>query len=166
MAGVARIGAGSGLEQPQRPRAGVPTSLTVLAGMPGSGKSHWRRDFMPGVPVLTLDGARGAGWGDGLPGLLRRAVELLAAGDVVADVTAVKQTDRAEWLRVARAAGALPKLVVFTTPAAVCIARNRRRPDDRRVPDDRMQWYAAEHARLVELAAREPWVEVRCVDGR
>lgn len=145
--------------------------LTVLAGMPGAGKSHWRRN-QPRDAVrncLTLDG--GVFKGDDsrarMGKLYGAARRLLADGlDVVADVTAVRSDDRAEWLALAATHGARATLVAFTTPVAVCVERNRRRPAGRRVPDERMAFYAGMHEALPRIASSEAWDEVVFVDGR
>jgi len=109
----------------------------------------------------------GTGGQGGMSSLYGRARRLLVDGDpVVADVTACRADDRAEWIAIARNADATTRIVVFTTPVEVCVARNARRPKGRRVPDERMAFYAGMHTCLPTIVAGEDWDEVVMVDGR
>lgn len=142
----------------------MPT-LVILCGMPGSGKSHYRRANYATTKHFSLDGQRANGWGGGIERLLRAAPRCLAEGDLVIDLTSLLAEHRAAWADVARRCGARTRVVVFTTAPEVCAFRNSRRTADRRVPDSRMQFAARLHRRLPAVVAREGFDEVVFVDG-
>lgn len=142
--------------------------------MPGSGKSALASKHLqaPGplaskqATVLTLDGVAGAEAAERSQDMFAAAAKVLVSGgNVVADVTAVRAEDRAAWLALARRHDAGTTAVVMSTPVSVCVARNRQRPPHRRVPDDRMAFYAGMHQALERMVRREPWDEVVVIDG-
>lgn len=115
--------------------------VVVVAGLPGSGKSTWLRQFAR--DVLSSDDIRTELTGD--PGdqsanarvfsLLRaRLAERLAAGIQVTyiDATNLNRRERRPFILAARSAKARAEAVWFDTPRDVCQARNRDR--GRQVP--------------------------------
>ncbi|HET6794573.1 MAG TPA: AAA family ATPase, partial [Acidimicrobiales bacterium] len=114
-------------------------SLVVLIGPSGAGKSHWAATSFRADQVVSTDGLRalvGTGPGDQRAGT--DAFDLL---DVVLDrrlgrglLTVVDSLGldpdrRRRYLEAARRHGFSAHAVVFDTPAEVCRARNRSRPE-------------------------------------
>lgn len=107
------------------------TTLTLLCGMPGAGKSTYA-SRVPNAVVLTADAMRLRP--DVAPRrlfaeLFARARKRLTEGhNVVIDVCALRREDREPWLRVARDVGADTHLVLIDTPYATCRERDAKRP--------------------------------------
>ncbi len=112
--------------------------LTMLIGIPGSGKSTYAQTL--GKPVLSLDGIRQELYGDErelgsareTDRVLRERLEKLArAGeDAVLDATHVSAQRRSRMIRLARRLGYDRIVGVwFRTPIGVCLKRNRERPN-------------------------------------
>lgn len=85
-------------------RSGDLKLVTLLVGAPGSGKSTWAMQYADDV------------------------------AQVVFDATFSRKIEREPIVEIARTAKLLVDAVVFLTPISVCIARNWRRSEDRRVP--------------------------------
>lgn len=117
--------------------------LRVLVAAPGTGKSTWcRAQGSTAGDVLSTDRAR-AEIGDGEDDqsvsasafdlVEQRAAACLAAGrDVTIDATGARRANRARWLALAAAHGAVPIAVRLRCPLLVALRRNRLR--SRRVP--------------------------------
>ena len=115
--------------------------VVVVAGLPGSGKSTWLRQFAP--DVLSSDDIRTELTGDAgdqsanahvFFRLRARLAERLATGKQVTyvDATNLTRRDRRPWILAARTAKARLEAVWFDTPREVCQARNSAR--GRQVP--------------------------------
>jgi protein phosphatase len=119
------------------------TTLTVLAGAPGSGKSTYAAARWSGDQIVSSDQIRakiGVSPGERAVTfrLFHSAIALrLARGlSAVADATSARPEHRAELLAIAREWGATAVLIVMNTPVEMCVANNAVREDRRRVPED------------------------------
>ena len=123
--------------------------ITVLVGIPGSGKSTWVANEYDGDGmVLSSDAIREELYGDeaiqGNPNevfdeLYYRMEECLKQDrDVVIDATSIGKRERYTTIKMAKQYNAKLEAVVFKTPVPVCIRRNDERV--RTVPD-----YAMDH---------------------
>jgi predicted kinase len=138
--------------------------LTLLAGAPAAGKSTWLAGKGEALgKVLSADEIRTHG-ADARAVFTRmqwRARHTLRCGaNVVVDACSLRSVDREEWLRIAIEAGARPEIVVFTTPIAVCRARDAARPHPANVDWERV---SRDHAALQRAVRREKWSRVQVV---
>lgn len=128
------------------------TTLTLLRGLPGSGKSTWARRHVDGNTVIvSLDGLREmmAGgrraWHETMSPQMGRMLarqanmlidNLLAEGvNVISDSQHVNPEYCMEELRIAQRYDARVETVTFDVPLSVLLERNRTRPDADRVPE-------------------------------
>ncbi len=116
--------------------------LTILIGIPGSGKSSYARRL--GEPTVSLDGIRRRLYGDAsilgktseVDRQMRRKLEAYArrGRDVVLDATHISSRRRRRMIRLGRGLGYQTIAGIwFNTPLAECLRRNRKRK--RRVPE-------------------------------
>lgn len=139
-------------------------TLTVLCGMPGSGKSTWAADYAALVDcrVISCDAVRaGEDPAHVFNAAHARARALLGQGtSVVFDACSLQPQARARLLRVGREARARCELVFFCTPMLLCATRNSGRLQPAYVSwiDVRAQARAAFRA-----VSSERWDGVRCV---
>lgn len=108
--------------------------LVILVGLPGSGKSTFARQRLPGHAVVSKDLMPNARDRD------RRQVELVVQAlrqgrSVVVDNTNPRRSDRAPLLALAREHGARAVGLYFDAAPRDCLARNRAREGRARVPD-------------------------------
>jgi protein phosphatase len=114
-------------------------SLVVLVGASGSGKSHFARTHFKPTEVISSDACRGmvsddpndqAATGDAFD-LLRYVVakRLSRALLTVVDATNVQPEARAPLAELAKTYHCLMVAIVFDLPEALCLERNRQRPD-------------------------------------
>ena len=114
-------------------------SLVLLVGSSGSGKSTFARQHFKATEVLSSDFCRGLVSDDennqkatkeAFEVLHFIAAKRLAAGKLtVIDATSVQPEDRRPLLALARQYHALVVTIVFHLPEALCLERNRQRPD-------------------------------------
>jgi protein phosphatase len=114
-------------------------ALVVLIGATGSGKSHFARRWFNPTEVISSDAARGMVADDETDqSVSNDAFELVnvIAGKrlkhrrlAVIDATNVRTADRKQWVELARRWHALPVAIVLDPGVAVCIERNKARPD-------------------------------------
>jgi predicted kinase len=111
----------------------MPT-LTVLMGVPGSGKTTWARTNAPGQVLCSTDrlrtdrGLTEAGVVAYLNALRSKAERSLAAGrDVIVDACNVRRNERSRWWGVARAQKARARLVVVYAPVQTALQVQRDR---------------------------------------
>jgi len=100
--------------------------LTLLMGIPGAGKSTWMKEH-----------------GDHLRANVPDAVEEFES-HVYVDATFIKPEWRAPFIEIAKAAGKPIHIVWLDTPLETCTARNSKRPEGRRVPEEVMEKMAEE----------------------
>ncbi|MBW4722394.1 AAA family ATPase [Saccharothrix obliqua] len=143
----------------------------MLVASPATGKTTWcgRQNTLLGV-VLSTDRTRaeiGAGEHDqGVSArvfdlVASRAAEHLAAGrDVTIDATGARRRDRARWLVLAAAHGAVPVAIRLRCPLWTALRRNRGR--ERRVPTlVLVRMWCAVRTLTPDRLHREGFAEVR-----
>ncbi|MGX9923505.1 AAA family ATPase [Streptomyces sp. NPDC002248] len=131
-------------------------SLVVLIGPAGAGKSTWAKSW-PATQVLELDHFRAQVSDDAADQeatedavfALQAVLEArLSRGKMtVVDTANTEAAVRAELIATARRHGVPTVALVVSTPASVCVERQRGRPVNRRVPE---QTVRAQHALMVE----------------
>lgn len=139
-------------------------TLTVMCGLPGSGKSTWAAKT--GKRVLSADGIKtGADPRETFTRMFALARSILSSGqDVVIDICALRPEDRRPWLNLAKQMGARTHLVVLDTPYSTCRARDAQRPPTKRA---RVEWHtlflrwSSVHSDL----RRERWGRVSLLKG-
>ncbi len=144
--------------------------LTVLAGLPGSGKSTWAtaQALTTGAAVVTVDDIRvgNADPASTINRARRRAAATLSAGaDLIVDSCNVHAQVRRSWLNVGRAAGARCVLLFIDTPVALCRSRNQQRPVGERVSAETYDRYLLAAQSTLAAVASEDWDEVSVVAG-
>lgn len=115
-------------------------TVTLVCGLPGSGKDTWIAATMPRHPVVSLDAIRAelnvAPTDDqGRVASLARQrarVHLRAGADFVVNATNVSRSMRSRWISLCRDYAAEVQIVVMEADLATLRERNRRR--DRPVP--------------------------------
>ena len=125
------------------------STLVVLVGAPGSGKSTWASQNGRGAIHVSQDGLIDAISPGGFERVYRpvyTAAEeavaraaLLAGHTVIVDRTNRTREHRRRWLAVAREARCPAIAVVMTASAEVCRLRNRARTPPRRLSEERME---------------------------
>jgi predicted kinase len=144
--------------------SGARSTVTVLIGCPGAGKSSWcRRQRGRLGAVVSFDTARehlaGAAADQSVTAQAvalthqRARGHLLAGKSVLVDATGAAILDRAGWLEVARQRTARPHAVVLRTPLALALRRNGVR--ERQVPEEVLvaMWHAIDRTTARELLA-------------
>lgn len=149
------------------------TALLVLAGPAGAGKSTLARRLFKPSQIVSSDQLRAAVADD--PGeqdassdafaLLRQIVErrLRRGLFTVVDATSLTSRAREELLRIGRSQEVAVYLLVVNTPPALCLERNRTRPNA--VPEAAIHRHARQLISTLELARREGFTRVDVVDG-
>ncbi|MEU3774225.1 ATP-binding protein [Streptomyces sp. NPDC032472] len=130
-------------------------SLALLIGAAGSGKSTWAKTWSD-TQVLELDRFRALVSDDpGCQEATSDAVRALQAvlearlarrKMTVVDATNCEPAARANLIATARRHGVPTVALVVPTPASVCVARQKARPANRRVPEHAV---LAQHAAMV-----------------
>jgi predicted kinase len=118
------------------PREEYRCTVTLLAGLPGSGKDTWLARHRPGLPVVSLDDLRAeldVEATDNQGEVIQRAREscrehLRAGRDFAFNATNVVRQTRKRWVDLFAAYGARIELVYLEPPLPVILARNERRP--------------------------------------
>jgi alkanesulfonate monooxygenase SsuD/methylene tetrahydromethanopterin reductase-like flavin-dependent oxidoreductase (luciferase family)/predicted kinase len=147
-------------------------AIVVLAGAAGSGKSTWAAERFRTAEIVSSDALRAA-VGSG-PADLDASVEAFELLDqivagrtkrslmTVIDTLGLDPQRRADYRRLARAAGLPAVLVIMNTAAALCRERSRRR--DRPVPAPVLTDQLRKISRLVQSADAEGWDQVLIID--
>ncbi len=123
--------------------------LIVLVGPPGSGKSTWAKQNGRGAVHVSQDDLIDAISPDGFEHLYRPiyaaaedaiARAALASGHtVIVDRTNRTRAHRERWLAIAHEADCPAIAVAMRASYSLCRKRNRRREDNRRLTEERME---------------------------
>lgn len=112
-------------------------TLTLLCGLPGSGKSTWAQTHRPGQPVVSLDALRvrhGVSAGDNQGRLVQEAKELArthlrAHESFVWDATALSRNQRAPLIQLGLDYGARVEIVHVEAARETAWRRNSEREE-------------------------------------
>ena len=146
--------------------------LTVLCGLPASGKTTWRLANGADTTVVCLDEVREELTGDAARQDFNESVMMVARGrardaleeerDVIIDATGLTREHRATWLDLAEGADCSTRCIYFPVSIEEALERNAAR--DRQVPEDAIRRMAG---RLEKPAFGEGFDEVLVLrDGR
>jgi len=138
--------------------------LTVLMGVPGSGKTTWvaantRNQVVCGTDRLRTESFTGASVVAYIESLRTRARRALTAGqDVVVDGCNTRRNERTRWRELARDHGAAPQLVVVhaSLTTVLAVQRDRAQP----VPADRVRTYHRDFTRSLSAIDGEGWARI------
>ncbi len=116
-------------------------TVTMMSGLPGSGKDTWLATNFPNLPVVSLDAVRvelDAGptddQGEVIQAARERCRELLRSGRSFAfNATNLLRLTRRRWIDLFADYGARVEVVYVEPPMAVILAQNKRR--ERPVPE-------------------------------
>ena len=111
--------------------------VTILSGLPGSGKDSWLRENRPDLPVVSLDRIRaqlGVGPTDNQGAVLQAGFEaarvhLRAGRDFAWNATCLTRRTREKICGLARDYEARITLVSLDVPLPIALTRNRQRAD-------------------------------------
>lgn len=121
--------------------------VTLMSGLPASGKDTWIRKNAAGLAVVSLDeiradlGAEGSGWSEEMEGRVqqeakRRAQELLRKRQTfVFNATHVTEQSRASRISLFKDYRVRTRIVHVEAPYQTILARNRLREGNARVPE-------------------------------
>lgn len=140
------------------------TTLTVLMGVPGSGKTTWvganaHGRVVCGTDRLRTDRFTGPATAAFMESLRVRARRALASGlDVVVDGCNVRRNERSRWQGLARQHGAATELVVVhaSLEDVLAVQRSRSQP----VPEDRVRAYHRDFTRALSMIRSEGWARI------
>src|SRR5690606_19730622 len=114
--------------------------VTLMAGLPGSGKDTWIAQHGPDVPVISLDAIRqelalGQGAAAANTGLDRAREFLRRRQPFVWNATSLKRDLRAGVISTCLRYGARVRIVYLEAGPGALRARNDGRPESERVPE-------------------------------
>lgn len=109
--------------------------VTMLSGVPGSGKDHWCRTYGEDRPIVSLDAirqehgfSRTGDQGQVAQEAIRLARECLREGvDFLFNATNVRRSTRARWISLFHDYGARVRIVYLEAPLDVILERNAAR---------------------------------------
>lgn len=151
----------------------------VTMGIPGSGKSYWAErhsNMFSGTEVISPDKIREMLTGDESDQTQNGRVFDLAHGrlrwllmtnekeSIIFDATNVQKFARQNLLDICAEFGAEPTLVVFDTPRALCLERNRNR--SRVVPDHAIKRMHGSFLEAMDEIHHENWAIIDMAKGR
>lgn len=129
------------------------TTLTLMCGLPRSGKSTWLRKNRGEDIVVCLDVIRKEIFGHQfhgpaeqfVMGIAKSMVRLLLKQkkSVIIDATNIRRGWRAEWRTLAEECGARTRIVFIDAPLEVCLERNRTSKVGERLPVRKLREMAA-----------------------
>lgn len=132
--------------------------LTVMCGIPGSGKSTWAAAHPELGVHLTADACRlqGADPGDVMAELYSAAVHRLMAGaDVIVDACNTQPWWRSRWSAVGRALDVEAHLVLVHCDVRLAVSRDLARPRGQRVGPQAVRAYASDFISLIRALPLE-----------
>jgi len=148
--------------------------LVLLVGAAGSGKSTFARKHFKDTEIVSSDALRAAvsddesdqsASGDAFQLLRLITVKRLPRGKLtVIDATNVQAGARKRLLALARTNAAPATAIVFHLPAAICLARNRARPD-RQVSPEVVERQVADLLASLPQLAQEGFRHVYVMDN-
>ncbi len=117
-------------------------TVTVMSGLPGSGKDTWLAAHRPGLPIVSLDDIRAEldveavdKQGEVIQLARERCRELLRSGQSFAfSATSLLRQTRRRWIDLFADYAARIEIVYVEPPMPVIIAQNKRR--ERSVPEN------------------------------
>lgn len=129
-------------------------SLFLLVGIPCSGKSYYADiHFKPkNIKIVSTDEIRIEMTGTrkfNIQGnneifeiaLSRIKEELINERDVAFDATNTNKRYRKNIIKIAKSCSSRIVAVVIRTPLDVCIKRNRERPEDSKIPEEKLYYF-------------------------
>lgn len=150
------------------------TSLVVLVGVSGSGKSAFAAKHFGAYETLSSDAFRGmvandesdqSATADAFDALQYVAAKRLAAGLLtVIDATSVQPDARRRLIGLAKAHDVLPVAIVLDVPEAVCAERNAQRTD-RDIPRSVVKRQADQLRRGLRGLGKEGFRRVHVLSG-
>jgi predicted kinase len=128
-------------------------TVTLMCGVPGSGKSTWiKNNKKSNVDIISLDEIRRSVYGHQyhkdadvwvIAFAKSMAILLLKQNrSIIVDATNVIPFMRNAWRDIADQYGAVTELVLFDIPLKVCKQRNAGRSKDQRVPNKVIERFA------------------------
>ena len=119
------------------PREDCKCTVTMMSGVPASGKDTWLAIHRPGLPAVSLDELRkelGIAAAGGQGTLIQAArercrVHLRAGQNFAFNATNLNRQTRQRWLSLFADYGARIEIVYLEEPLDVLLKRNRQRPD-------------------------------------
>jgi protein phosphatase len=148
--------------------------LVLLIGAAGSGKSTFARKHFKNTEIVSSDALRAAvsddesdqsASGDAFQLLRLITTKRLRRSKLtVIDATNVQPQARRSLLALARTNAAAAIAIVFNLPAAVCLARNRARPD-RQVTSEVIERQVTDLAASLPGLAQEGFQDVYVMDN-
>jgi predicted kinase len=144
------------------PREDYRCTVTLMSGLPGSGKDTWLTQHRPDLPVVSLDDLRGKldvdaaeDQGAVIQAARQRCREHLRAGrDFAFNATNTVRQTRKRWIDLFADYGARIELVYLEPPQPIILQQNQRRP--RPVPEQVIH-------RLVTRLEPPTWAEAHAV---
>jgi protein phosphatase len=148
--------------------------LVLLIGAAGSGKSTFARKHFKNTEIVSSDALRAAvsddesdqsASADAFQLLRLITAKRLGRGKLaVIDATNVQPQARRSLLALARTNAAPATAIVFNLPAAICLARNRARPD-RQVTPEVVERQAADLAASLPGLVKEGFQHLYVMDN-
>lgn len=129
-------------------------NLYILIGIPCSGKSYYaEKEFKSkNIKIISTDEIRAQLTGtrkfnpDCNNEIFKAAYseikkELLAGRDAVFDATNTNKKYRRKVINIAQSCSRITA-IIFRTPYNVCRERNKKRPDESRIPDQKLYYFS------------------------
>lgn len=144
------------------PREEYRCTVTLMSGLPGSGKDTWLKQHRPDLPVVSLDDLRASldvdateNQGEVIQAARSSCREFLRSGrDFAFNATNTVQQTRKRWINLCADYGARIELVYLEPPLPIILQQNERRA--RPVPRQVIQ-------HLIEKLEPPTWAEAHSI---